>query len=78
MSSNEHGPTSQHASPQIEIRALLALALDEKPPENLPDRVMARLALLTTVLEFGRLLAAAPFDWVNKKEEEGDDGNGHD
>ena len=47
------------AGPRLDIRALLALAMDEQPPENLPERVMARLALLTTALEFGRLFGAA-------------------
>jgi len=67
--------------PQIDIRALLLIALDEKPPDNLPDRVMARVAMLTTVLEFGRLLGAAPFDWLTHREgsdsdDDGTDGNG--
>lgn len=52
------------------------LALDDKPPDNLPDRVLARLALLTTIVEFGRLLTAAPLDWVNLPKDEDDDGSG--
>ncbi len=63
-------------SPQADIRALLLLALDDKPPDNLPDRVLARLALLTTIVEFGRLLTAAPLDWVNLPNDEEDDGSG--
>jgi hypothetical protein len=61
---------------QLDIRALLLLALDDKPPDGLPDRVMARLALLTTVVEFGRLLTAAPLDWLKSStdEKEPDDG----
>jgi hypothetical protein len=55
-------------TPSIDIRALLLLALDDKPPENLPDRVLARIALLTTIVEFGRLLTAAPLDWLNAPE----------
>lgn len=47
------------AGARLDIRALLALAMDERPPENLPERVMARLALLTTTLEFGRMFGAA-------------------
>ena len=42
------------SAPRIDIRALLLIALDEKPPDNLPDRVMARVAMLTTVVELGR------------------------
>jgi len=66
-------------SPQIDIRTLLLIALDEQPPANLPERVLARVALLTTVVEFGRLLAAAPFDWLTQRRGGGegsdDDGN---
>jgi hypothetical protein len=52
------------------------IALDERPPDNLPDRVMARVAMLTTVVEFGRLLGAAPLDALGqllKPREEDDD-----
>ncbi|MFZ5889518.1 MAG: hypothetical protein ACOY0T_00470 [Myxococcota bacterium] len=65
------------AVPQVDIRALLLIALDEKPPANLPERVMARVAMLTTVLEFARLLTAAPLDYFTKGREGGgpDDGN---
>ncbi|MGC4091893.1 MAG: hypothetical protein QM756_29230 [Polyangiaceae bacterium] len=68
--------------PQIDIRALLLIALDDKPPDNLPDRVMARVALLTTVLEFGRLLTAAPIDALSRgrgggdPNDDGNDGSG--
>ena len=74
------GAEPSKLAPQVDIRALLLLALDDKPPDNLPDRVMSRIALLTTVVEFGRLLTVAPLDWVNTvgegEEEEEDDGNG--
>lgn len=69
------------SSPAIDIRALLLIALDEQPPANLPERVMSRVALLTTVLEFGRLLGAAPFDWLlrgrgGSGSDDGDNGSG--
>jgi len=56
------------------------IALDEKPPEGLPDRVMARIAMLTTIVEFGRLLGAAPLEFLNaarqgKVEDDDDDGS---
>ncbi|HYQ29869.1 MAG TPA: hypothetical protein VER04_21720 [Polyangiaceae bacterium] len=50
--------------PRIDIRALLLIALDEKPPPGLPERVMARVAALTTIVEFARMLGAAPLDWL--------------
>jgi len=68
---------SERSTPRVDIRALLLIALDEKPPENLPDRVMARVALLTTAVEFGRLIAAAPLEWLGQLaggKEEDDDG----
>jgi hypothetical protein len=60
----------------VDIRALLLIALDDTPPANLPDRVMARLAMLTTILEFGRLLGAAPLSFMNKSSEGNDDDDG--
>lgn len=58
--------------PRVDIRALLLIALDEKPPPNLPDRVMARVAALTTMVEFARMLGAAPFDWILQRTEKSD------
>jgi hypothetical protein len=63
----------------IDIRALLLIALDEKPPANLPERVMARIAMLTTIVEFARLLGAAPFSWLKeRRERNGSDDDGND
>lgn len=66
------------SAPRIDIRALLLIALDEKPPDNLPDRVMARVAMLTTVVELGRLLGAAPLEALGQllKRGENDDEDG--
>ena len=58
--------------PKIDIRALLLIALDEKPPPGLPDRVMARVAALTTIVEFARMLGAAPIDWLTQRTERSD------
>lgn len=58
--------------PKIDIRALLLIALDEKPPPGLPDRVMARVAALTTIVEFARMLGAAPIDWLTQRTEGSD------
>lgn len=72
-------PVLERSSPRADIRALLLIALDDKPPDNLPDRVMARVAMLMTVVEFGRLLSAAPLEWLSQamrpKGEEDDDGS---
>ncbi len=57
---------------RVDIRALLLIALDEKPPPNLPDRVMARVAMLTTMVEFARMLGAAPTDWITQKTDRSD------
>lgn len=57
---------------RVDIRALLLIALDEKPPPGLPDRVMARVAALTTMVEFARMLGAAPFDWIVQGKERSD------
>ena len=75
---SEAGLREQSAS-RSDIRALLLIALDEKPPDNLPDRVMARVAMLTTVVELGRLLGAAPLEALGqllKREEDDDGGSG--
>lgn len=58
--------TADRGAPRIDIRALLLIALDDRPPDNLPDRVMARVAMLMTVLEFGRLVGAAPLEWLSE------------
>lgn len=58
--------------PRIDIRALLLIALDEKPPPGLPERVMARVAALTTIVEFARMLGAAPLDWLTRRTEGSD------
>ena len=57
---------SERGGPRLDIRALLLIALDDKPPENLPDRVLARVAMLMTVVEFGRLLSAAPIEALSQ------------
>ena len=65
-------------TPKVDIRALLLIALDEKPPPGLPDRVMARVAALTTIVEFARMLGAAPIDWLTQRpprSDSNDDGN---
>ena len=57
---------------RVDIRALLLIALDEKPPPGLPDRVMARVAMLTTMVEFARMLGAAPTAWITQRTDRSD------
>jgi hypothetical protein len=70
----------ENVPPRIDIRALLLIALDEKPPPGLPDKVMARVAMLTTIVEFARMIGAAPLDWLTQRTEKrdpNDNGNGN-
>ena len=53
-------PREANASGDVDIEALLRAAFDEKPSDELADRVTARLALVTTVIEFARMFALAP------------------
>jgi hypothetical protein len=70
--------TPRNVPPRIDIRALLLIALDEKPPPGLPDKVMARVAMLTTMVEFARMIGAAPLDWLTQRREDpNDNGNGN-
>ncbi len=47
---------------QVDTSHLLALALDECPPADLPERVMALVALLATGVEWLRLVAEVPLE----------------
>lgn len=76
MSADRQPGEGARTRASVDIRALLLIALDDKPPDNLPDRVMARLAMLTTILEFGRLLGAAPLSYLNTTSEGDDDDDG--
>lgn len=49
----------------VEPADLISLALDEKPPSELPERVMATVALLGTGIELGRLIFCAPVEAVH-------------
>ncbi|MBT8468859.1 MAG: hypothetical protein KJN97_08930 [Deltaproteobacteria bacterium] len=58
----------------IDIQGLLAAALDEAPSMDLAPRVLARLAGITTVVEFVRLIAVAPLDGLGGDGNVDDDG----
>ena len=48
----------------LDIKALLSVALEQKPKNDVEERVMTRVATVTTAMEFARLLLVAPFDWL--------------
>lgn len=63
----------------IDIGALLRVALEQAPRDEVQDRVMDRMTLATTVMEFARLMFVAPVHWLlasDVGEEEGGDGGG--
>jgi hypothetical protein len=65
-------------SPALDIKALLQVALERAPHGDVEARVMARVALATTALEFARLIFAAPVRWLvddapREAQPEGDD-----
>ena len=43
---------------------LLSAALEQQPRDDLSERVMSRVALMDTVVEFVRLVGSAPFHWL--------------
>ena len=48
----------------LDIKALLSVALEQKPKDDLQDRVMSRVAAVTTAIEFARLITVAPVQWI--------------
>lgn len=46
----------------LDIKTLLSVALDQRPKDDLQERVMDRLAAITTVIELARLIFIAPVD----------------
>lgn len=65
---------------KLDIRALLAVALDDQPPDDLSDRVMARVAAAQTVIELGKLITQGPLMFLDADDEslQGDDDDGRD
>jgi hypothetical protein len=61
----------------LDIKALLSVALDQRPKDDLQERVMDRIAAITTAIELARLVFIAPVDWlihpVNAEPRSGDD-----
>lgn len=48
----------------LDIKALLRVALEQGPRDDVQDRVMTRMAATTTLMEFARLVFVAPFHWL--------------
>ena len=44
----------------LDIKALLSVALEQQPRDDVSERVMSRVALMDTLMEFARLVVAAP------------------
>lgn len=58
----------------LDIQALLRVALEQGPKDDVQERVMTRVAAATTVMEFARLLFVAPVQWIfDAPREEADD-----
>ncbi|MEM9696355.1 MAG: hypothetical protein AAGA56_27675 [Myxococcota bacterium] len=51
-----------HDEDTIDVGALLEAVLDQPPPPELSDRVVARLALAETLTELARLFGLVPVD----------------
>jgi hypothetical protein len=52
------------ANPGVDIKALLRVALEQGPRDDVQDRVLGRMVTMTTVMEFARLIFVAPVQWI--------------
>ena len=56
---------SRGASPAtLDIKTLLSVALGQQPRGTVQEKVMNRVAAVTTATEFARLLFFAPVHWL--------------
>ena len=62
----------QGAPAAIDIKALLSVALEQRPRDDVQERVMSRVAAVTTAMEFARLIFVAPFQWIVDEHLRGD------
>lgn len=58
----------------LDIKALLDVALDERPRDDVAERVMDRVAAMDTLVELARLFGVAPLHWL--RPEQGADADG--
>lgn len=52
------------ANPGVDIKALLRVALDQGPRDDVQERVLDRMVTMTTIMEFARLIFVAPVQWI--------------
>lgn len=52
------------ANPVVDIKALLRVALDQGPRDDVQERVLGRMVTMTTIMEFARLIFVAPVQWI--------------
>lgn len=48
----------------LDIQALLRVALEQGPRDDVQERVLSRVAAVTTAAELARLLFVAPVQWL--------------
>lgn len=48
----------------LDIQALLRVALEQGPRDDVQDRVLDRVAVTTTLAELARLIFIAPVEWI--------------
>lgn len=74
MTRETHGegrPAADRLSPDdVDIGALLGVALGPPPDSDFADKVGTTVTLMTTVTELALLLFAAPFDWLRADPDE--------
>lgn len=49
---------------ELDIKLLLQVALDERPHDDVAQRVMDRVAAMDTLIELFRLVGVAPIHWL--------------
>ncbi|GEM_PF-1336423 len=57
-------PAPHKIDVDVDIGALLSATLDPRPSDAMSEGVMMRMAAVTTVMEFIRLVGVAPFHWL--------------
>lgn len=50
--------------PEVDIQSLLAAAFERKPSNVMSERIVRRVALMTTISEFTQMLVSSPLHWL--------------
>lgn len=62
---SEASPDQDRVRPQdVDIGALLGVALGPPPPSEFADKVGSKVTLMTTIAEVAMLMFAAPLSWL--------------